>query len=234
VVPWWKQIAFSGLFGRGNPKPVAIYVVNEDGTDLARLSSPRGDVQDYSPAWSPDGTRIVYERNDYVNDPFDQKVISMNSDGTSQRRLTPRTVEAGAPAWSADGQRITFVGDDDVYVMGRDGAALKRISPTRPPTDTVPKWSPDGSLIAFQRYSGGPRKQEVIVINSDGSRLVNITKSEGFDGEASWTPDGRILFSSGRDGNIDIYVATATGRGTTNLTNTATSKNQYAAWSSTG
>jgi TolB protein len=229
--PDGSQIAFSGYFGTGSGRPVAIYSVHPDGTELARLSTPRGDVQDYSPVWSPDGSQIVYERNDYVSDPFDLKLMTMNPDGTNQHRLTPRELEAGQPAWSPDGRHITFNGDNDVYVMGRDGSNLLRISPTRPPSDTDPSWSPEGSLIVFQRYSGGPRKQEVMVIAATGSRLLDLSNSPGYDGEPSWSPDGRVLFTSGRDGSLDIYVVNTNRSAVTNLTRTNTGQSTSASWS---
>jgi Tol biopolymer transport system component len=131
--PDGRQIAFSGYFGKGFGKPVAIYTVDTDGSGLARLSTPRGEVQDYGPVWSPDGTQIVYQRIDFVSDPADFKLMTMTPDGSNQHRITPRQVEAGQPSWSPDGRSLTFDGDNDVYVMRRDGSMLERISPTRPP-----------------------------------------------------------------------------------------------------
>jgi Tol biopolymer transport system component len=86
-------------------------------------------------------------------------------------------------------------------------------------------------MIDFERYGGGPRKQEVMVMTATGSRLLDLSDSPGYDGEPSWTSDGRILFTSGRDGNLDIYVVNADSRGITNLTRTSTGRNSNAAWS---
>ena len=65
--PTWspdgRQIAFTGTYKRAG---AAIYVVNVDGTGLARLTSPRPKIEDVAPAWSPDGTQIVFERDNYA------------------------------------------------------------------------------------------------------------------------------------------------------------------------
>ena len=54
----------------------------------------------------------------------------------------------------------------------------------------------------------------------NGKNQRRLTKSRGDDWSPSWSPDGkRIVFSSGRDGNREIYVMDADGRNQLNLTN---------------
>src|SRR5438093_1063971 len=51
------------------------------------------------------------------------------------------------------------------------------------------------SRIAFTRGFG-----DIYVMNADGSAPVQLTTSPNFDGQASWSPDGRrIAFASERD-----------------------------------
>ncbi len=62
--------------------------------------------------------------------------------------------------------------------------------------------------------------REIYVMNPDGSDVVNLTDSEGFDDEPSWSPDGtQIAFASERDGNREIYVMDADGSNVQRLTN---------------
>ena len=71
--------------GYGQPKD-GIYVINRDGTGLRQLT--RGD--DYSPSWSPNGKRIVLER-DVLNETSElisASLFVVDADGTSLQRLT--------------------------------------------------------------------------------------------------------------------------------------------------
>ena len=56
-------------------------------------------------------------------------------------------------------------------------------------------------------------------MNADGSGQTNVTNNSAFDQDPSWSPDGtKIAFTSGRDGNGDIYVMNADGSNQTRLT----------------
>ena len=59
-----------------------IYVVNADGTGRTRLT--RGPAEEFSPAWSPDGTKIAFSR--FVGTRF--QIFVMNADGTDAKQLT--------------------------------------------------------------------------------------------------------------------------------------------------
>jgi Tol biopolymer transport system component len=67
-----------------------------DGANLSTLWDDSDD--DWRPAWSPDGSRIAFERNGYV--------FLVDQDGTHLEQLT--TGFAGAPAWSPDGKYVVF------------------------------------------------------------------------------------------------------------------------------
>ena len=57
-------------------------------------------------------------------------------------------------------------------------------------------------------------------MGADGSDPVNLTENASFDTEPAWSPDGgSIAFSTGRDGNSEIYVMDADGGSPVNLTN---------------
>jgi len=55
--------------------------------------------------------------------------------------------------------------------------------------------------------------------DADGSNLVPLTTTPGYDAEATIAPDGLISFTSVRDGDMEIYTMRADGSGVRRLTN---------------
>jgi Tol biopolymer transport system component len=67
-------------------------------------------------------------------------------------------------------------------------------------------------MLAFVSERDG--NSEIYIINADGTGLLRLTDSPGFDGDPAWSPDGqRIAFASDRGGTSDrdIYVMDADG-----------------------
>ena len=222
--PDGRQIAFTG------PGPTvksfsSIYVVNSDGTGLARLTTPRGNAEDHAPDWSPDGTAIAFVREDAKHG---YHLFVMKPDGTSTRELAKALEYPDEPAWSPNGAMLAFAGTDyegagydnpDVFVVNRDGSGLRNLTHSRVFPDSRPRWSPDGRRIVFVSNKHHNRP-DIHLIGSDGTKHVTVAKSPNYDAEPEWSPDGRsIVFASTRDGNRDIYVVSATGRNLKNLTN---------------
>ncbi|HKY45708.1 MAG TPA: winged helix-turn-helix domain-containing protein, partial [Pyrinomonadaceae bacterium] len=83
--------------------------------------------------------------------------------------------------------------------------------------DSRPVWSPDGRSIAFASNRDG--KNEIYVMDADGSNVKRLTNNMADDGNPGWSSDGRrILFDSERDGNREIYVMDADGGNQIRLT----------------
>ena len=57
-------------------------------------------------------------------------------------------------------------------------------------------------------------------MNADGTAQTRLTTDPAEDTQPAWSPDGsKIVFTSDRDGNGEIYLMNADGSGQTNLTN---------------
>ena len=207
-----------------------IYVVETDGTGLTRVTFDRGN--DARPVWSPDGSKIAFESDRDDN----WEIYVANADGTNPTRLTDDPGADRNPVWSPDGSQIAFDSDrddnTDVYtVNAEDGSELTRIT-MHDAVDDHPTWSPDGTRIAFRSWRDDD--SEIYAVNLDMTDLdmtdldmtdldmtdlARLTSSLGSDRRPSWSPDGaRILFSSTRDDNEEIYVMNADGSEATRLT----------------
>src|SRR5881396_1233572 len=144
-----------------------IYVMNTDGSSVSELSAVDS-ADSYQPAWSPDGTKIVFGSNRDGNG----EIYVMDPNGANVVRLTTNSAEDGPPAWSPDGSKIAFQSNREtdyaVWVMNADGSNPGRL--TDPHTQAgAPSWSPDGTRIAYEQ--GG----DIWIMNVDGSRKFRIT-----------------------------------------------------------
>ena len=92
--------------------------------------------------------------------------------------------------------QIVFVYAGDLWIVGRDGGTATRLT-TGAGVETDPKFSPDGSSIAFTgEYDGNV---DVYVVQATGGVPRRLTYHPGADLVSGWTPDGKqILFRSGR------------------------------------
>ena len=92
---------------------------------------------------------------------------------------------------------LTFVYAGDIWVAERDGSAPRRLT-TDPADESLPLFSPDGSMIAFAaEYEDNV---DVYVISIDGGQPRRLTWHPGRDTPIGWTPSGQaVAFVSRRE-----------------------------------
>ena len=230
--PSWSpngyQIAFSAVAQTDGFYSEQIFVLNRDGSGLTRLTQTK--ATSFNPHWSPDGSKLLFLSN-VLSEGSDLDVLTMNADGTNVLNLTnTKYLTERDPAWSPDGKQIAYVGwpgggiGSEVYIVDENGSNTRRIT-NDSATDRGPTWSPDGQSIAVNR-DGGPFP--IMLLRADGTGAPTQVTDNGWD--QSWSPDGkRIVFTSDRNGNWDIYSINPNGTLLRQLTNTA-GGNQQPQW----
>lgn len=165
-----------------------IYMLDIDaGGEITRLTDHID--RDSSPAWSPDGSQIVFRRRTDGN----SDIFVMNADGSDVRQLTNDPAFDGDPIWSPDGTEILFAsdrdGDFDIWVMNADGSNQVALT-DHPATDEYPTWSRDGEYIAFQSNRHGAT--QIWVMRWDGSdqSLLALDAPTGYPMFAPISIDG--------------------------------------------
>ncbi len=158
-----------------------------------------------SPAFSPDGTRVLYAFPDGSGGR--QGIYSVSLQATERKVLIDSDGINNWPSFSPDGKQIVFsstrAGDYDIYLVNADGTQPRRVVHS-PQQDIRPKFSPDGKRIAF--VSNRDNNYEIYVINTDGSGLERVTDHPERDDYPAWHPNGRhLVIVSEREGRHDLY-----------------------------
>jgi uncharacterized protein (TIGR03437 family) len=175
-----------------------IHLVNADGSGHFEL--PANGVRSRRPAWSFDGTKLAFER--------DNDIYIVNHDGSGLRNLTDDRSANSLPTWSPDGTRLAHMKGTLLYTINADGTGSRRITNLAGRFQDV-DWSPNGTKILFIL-------NEVLKIcDPDGSNVADVLSSSLAVESAAWSPDGTriVLTSNGR-----IHIVNADGTGLTPLT----------------
>jgi TolB protein len=206
--PDGRTIAFeraSGLVVDDLIENVGIAVMNADGSGIHALTQRTRPSQgeDTNPQFSPDGSRILFQRNN-VRDaqPADGVAVFILDLRTGrEHRVTPWPLRAGdTPDWSPDGRRILFHDNLDnppdvspnLFTIRPDGTGLRQLTFA---TDGDPQYlgssySPDGRYITVgRRPETGGVNADVMVMRADGTHIRNLTRSQLYDSYPDWGPD---------------------------------------------
>jgi Tol biopolymer transport system component len=204
-----------------------VYTMTSNGKKPTRLTN--GEGSGFSPAWSPDRTRIAFTRFPSAGG---SEIYVMNSDGTN---VTLLATAASRPDWSPDGSKIAFVRNGTIVVANADGTNQVALPQGEFDNDDEPDWSPDGTKLVITRDRGATQSFDLWVIDADGNNPVQLTSVPPTqETSAAWSPDGsRIAFVTDQAGPaFQVFVMNADGSDQTQLT--TTSANFEPSWAPDG
>jgi dipeptidyl aminopeptidase/acylaminoacyl peptidase len=214
-----RWVAFQRCNGDPAKPLCGIAKVDAHGQNLTQLTplapDPIGGGGDDYPAFSPDGTQIVFE-------DLQNRIAVMGADGSNLHELTGGD-DDGEPKFSPDGSKILFErltgGEFHLYLMNPDGSGLHPLTSGAGEMD--PDFFPDGNSIAFIDQTGGTR--HLARIDIDGNNRTPLTMTAAGDGFPAVAPDGtRVAFdrygSSSPPYTSNVFTTTFDGASPTPLT----------------
>ena len=224
--PDGEKIVFSGNLTRN----FDIYTINSDGTNMTKLTA--GSSSKSYPSWSADGKKIVFSGNLGTRN---EQVHIMDSDGSDVQRMTRNvqndvspdvqplktSVAEKLPVLRENGM-IAFVSErngtsDEIFLMLADGTNVTQLAGGAEMANSYPKWSPLSDKVAFISTQDG--YEEIVVVDSNGTNRVSLTKSTTPFSGLGWSPDGKqLVFSKGDANHKWIFVMNSDGTSARRLT----------------
>lgn len=215
-----KQIAFITLTG----EETHLMIANADGSGVRPLAQRKLSEAfvDDAPAWSSDGQAVFCAMsNTDGNDSYLSVVKIRLADGSEERFSSKRWPGINYLARFRD-DGLLLASSGKIWFLSPDGEARKIIDDSnRYITVTV---SDDGRALAAI-HDGQQHFNIFVKSPGEGDNPQQVTNTIGNNGGATWTPDGKIIYTSNANGPFDIWIMDRDGGNKRQLT--ANTGNSY-------
>jgi len=199
-------------------EPASIFLLSLDSSEVRRLTSPRGSVGDYNPAFSPDGRTLAFNRGS-------QGVTSIYTvpvSGGEEQRLVSGVQFGWGLAWTPDGRHIVFA---RASWLADAGWLWK-----------IPRGGGDPERLQFGQEAVEPSIQGNRLVYAHPTANINIWRrrlnsmasagppdrfiySTRMESGPQFSPDGsKIAFESTRSGAYEVWMCRSDGTGVVQLT----------------
>jgi Tol biopolymer transport system component len=204
--PAWSPDGGKIAFVTNRDGDYEIYAIPARGGTAINLTN--NSASDLYPNWSKDGSKITFTSDRSGN--YD--IWVMNADGSNQTQITTSTSSDTDSDFSPDGYKITYSslggsGWENNWlctIPAFGGIPIQIINNST--NNYHPRWSPDGTYIAFQ-YDPFGAPCDIYTINMTGGELTRITDGTSSYYDPAWSPDGgRIAFDSMRSVSTDYDI----------------------------
>ncbi len=220
ISPDESRVAFAWDGGKGaevSPADIYVKVIGTDGPPLRLTTALENDT---NPFWTPDGKYVTF-----VREKSDGKgeVLRVPASGGPEQKLAETFTWA---AWSPDGKTLAVRevaepsnGKSIFLVTPETGQRTRLTTPEPTVSDSIPRFSPDGKMVAFTRQLSG-NVGDIFVVPASGGTPRQLT-FEQFNvfGRLTWTTDSReIVFNANRREMRGLWRISAEGGTLTHVT----------------
>jgi len=207
--------------------PRRIWVLDRQGHNPQQVTTDTSEeVAHIAPAWSPDGTKIVFQN--LVRTKFDIRTV--NLDSKQMNWITNDSLTNIRPSWSRSGRFIYFssyrsgginIWRARVNKNGTLSGSLQQVT-TGAGQDVEVAVSPDSERLAYATLRQNadiwrlPVSPQTGLTNGTPEAVISTTRE---DSRGSWSPDSKIIaFNSDRAGDMNIWLYTFADSTTRQLT----------------
>ncbi len=223
-----KSLAVAGReSGSGSQ---SLYLVSLDTRERQRITLPEGGeiIADNTPAFSPDGSALVFRRAYSMLHVLFALPLSPGAVGdirsSDPRRLFASEGTIEGVTWTPDGQEIVFSSDHlgrrslwQIPAKASPGAEPQRVPGTEDALFPVVSLS-KSARMAYQRTVSDWNIWSMDAAGRPGPPKA-IINSTWYDGNPQFSPDGnRIVFASSRSGSPEVWVSASDGSNPIQLT----------------
>lgn len=193
------------------PDGWVLMIVDSDGSGLHQIAS--NDNLMYSPAFSPNGDRVMYEE---LGDDYRTRIREENLATGKTRTVVESKGTLLTPTYAPDGQHIAYALSNGhgarifTYDLAQ-ACCLKQLT-NGPGDDLSPTYSPDGTRLAFNSSRlGAPHIYVMPAAGGEPTLLSPFVYGEpGYYTSPDWSPTGSLVAFHGRSqGAMQIMVADA-------------------------
>ena len=207
--PAWSPVGSQVCYARHEGSKILLWLLDLKTNKSQRITSR--EMPEYDASWSPDGKQLVFSCVAFAGGQGNVDLCTISIEKPESKHLlgdSGKLSHEESPAWSPDGKQIALTstrdGNQEVYVIDRDGQNLKRIT-SDPGLDAHPAWTPDGRHLLFATNRWGDF--EIARVDVQGENVERLTHSRGLDDYPACSPDGEwIAFLSNRTGQYDVFV----------------------------
>jgi len=202
----YKPDAGEGMTRFNDNQRLHIFVVDIASKQVRQLT--RGETDEHSIDWSPDGKDILFVSNREPNQDefFNYDVFTLRVADGSIRRLTATEFNEYEPLWSPDGRHIVYRGtrrgltdrettmeDTHVWEMNADGSNRREIGAVIDNRQGAPQWAPDSNSVYFTVQERG--NVHLVRLPLSGGKPESIVSDTGAVGGWSVAKDGALAYS---------------------------------------
>ncbi len=202
----YKPDAGEGMTRFNDNQRLHIFVVDIASKQVRQLT--RGETDEHSIDWSPDGKDILFVSNREPNQDefFNYDVFTLRVADGSIRRLTATEFNEYEPLWSPDGRHIVYRGtrrgltdrettmeDTHVWEMNADGSNRREIGAVIDNRQGAPQWAPDSNSVYFTVQERG--SIHLVRLPLSGGKPESIVSDTGAVGGWSVAKDGALAYS---------------------------------------